>query len=89
MQFVPFFSQLQHNRRARIGFATVSDCRIKLNGWRPPSPSPSPPDNFYGLHALRGGRIFLDRNVILYFVHRELHCLWITGKIRFCATQKL
>ena len=37
MQFTPIFSQLQHNRRARIWVATAINCRTKLNGRHPPS----------------------------------------------------
>jgi len=45
MQSTPFFSQLQHNRRARIWVATASNCRTKLNGRHPP-PLSLAPDNF-------------------------------------------
>ena len=43
--------------------------------------SPPPPDNFYGLHALRGGRIVLGPELVLHFVHHKLRLLWITQKM--------
>ena len=49
-----------------------------LTGRHSPPLSPSPPDNFYGLHALHGGRIVLYPKLVLHFVHQEAHVLWIT-----------
>ena len=47
----------------------------------PPLPPPSPPDNFYGLHALLGGRIVLYPKLVLHFVHQEVRALWITQQM--------
>ena len=49
-----------------------------LTGRHTPPLPPSPPDNFYGLHALLGGRIVLCSKLILHFVHHEVRALWIT-----------
>jgi len=87
MQLTLFFSQLQHKRAAPIWASTASNCRDTLTG-RLSSSSLLAPGQYYGLHALRGGRFSFTPKVVLHFVHRELACLWISLLFTLWATRK-